>query len=266
MDAVQEFCRKEWSLDVKHFLVTGASKRGWTTWLTAAVDPRVNGLAPRVIDILSFGPQMKHQLDTYGKYSAMLHDYSDKGLQRWLGTERGKRLQAIVDPYSYLAQLKQPKFILLGTNDRYWTLDALNLYWNDLQGEKYVCYTPNSGHGLNDPARIAGALYGLHRELAGGPALPKLTFRYVDGPQQTTLHIQSDVKPREVRVWTAASTGRDFRDSKWESHPARSESGGYAFDLPTPAAGSAAEFGEAVYTGHGLPLYLLTTVKIIAAK
>ena len=31
MDATEEFCGKEWSLSLKSFTVTGASKRGWTT-------------------------------------------------------------------------------------------------------------------------------------------------------------------------------------------------------------------------------------------
>jgi PhoPQ-activated pathogenicity-related protein len=266
MDAVQEFCRKDWSLDVKHFVVTGASKRGWTTWLTAAVDPRVNALAPMVIDTLNFEPQSKHQLETYGTFSEQLRDYSSKGLQQFLGTERGKRLVSIVDPYSYRATLTQPKFILLGTNDRYWTLDALNLYWDDLQGEKYVCYTPNSGHGLNDPARIAGALNALHFECCGGAALPKLSFAYRDDKEKTTLRIESDAKPREVRIWTATSRTRDFRDSKWEPHPAANDGGAYSFDLPQPASGFAALFGEAVYDHDGMPLYLSTKIKIVAAK
>ncbi|HEY2148206.1 MAG TPA: PhoPQ-activated protein PqaA family protein [Pirellulales bacterium] len=266
MDAVQDFCRKDWSLDVKHFVVTGASKRGWTTWLAAAIDPRVNALAPMVIDTLNFEPQSQHQLETYGTFSEQLRDYSSKGLHQFLGTERGKRLVAIVDPYSYRAALTQPKFILLGTNDRYWTLDALNLYWDDLQGEKYVCYTPNSGHGLNDPARIAGALNALHFECSEGAAMPKLSFAYRDDKETTTLRIDSDVKPGEVRIWTATSKSRDFRDSKWESHPAASDGGAYSYDLPQPANGFAAFFGEAVYDHDGLPLFLSTKIKIVAEK
>lgn len=266
MDAVQDYCHKEWSLDVKDFTVTGASKRGWTTWLTAAVDPRVNSLAPMVIDTLNFEPQSKHQLETYGTFSEQLKDYSSKGLQSLLSTERGKRLQSIVDPYSYRNVIKQPKFILLGTNDRYWTLDSLNLYWDDLQGEKYVCYTPNSGHGLNDPTRIAGALNALHCECCDGKRLPKLSFDYADGKEKTTLHIKSDVKPREVRIWTAASATRDFRESKFESHAANADGGGYSFDLATPEKGFAALFGEAVYDHDGLPLFLSTKVKIVGAN
>jgi PhoPQ-activated pathogenicity-related protein len=264
MDAVQEYCSKEWSLEIKRFTVTGASKRGWTTWLTAAVDPRVNSLAPMVIDTLNFEPQAKHQLETYGTFSEQLHDYSDKGMHGLLSTERGKRLQSIVDPYSYRQTLKQPKFLLLGTNDRYWTLDSLNLYWDDLQGEKYVCYTPNSGHGLNDPARIAGALNALHGEACEGKPLPKLSFRYADGKEKVTLRVESDIKPREVRVWTTTSATRDFRDSKWEAHPAAADRDVYTYELAHPASGFAALFGEAVYASDGMPLFLSTNVRIVA--
>jgi PhoPQ-activated pathogenicity-related protein len=49
MDVLQAFGIQEWSLPIAKFIVSGASKRGWTTWLTAAVDPRVGAIAPVVL-------------------------------------------------------------------------------------------------------------------------------------------------------------------------------------------------------------------------
>jgi PhoPQ-activated pathogenicity-related protein len=46
MDVLQSFGRKEWSTSIDKFVVAGQSKRGWATWLTAAVDKRVAAIAP----------------------------------------------------------------------------------------------------------------------------------------------------------------------------------------------------------------------------
>jgi PhoPQ-activated pathogenicity-related protein len=70
MDALQAFATEEWRADVKQFVITGASKRGWTSWLSAASgDKRVKAIAPLVIDTLDFPVQMKNQVEAFGKPS-----------------------------------------------------------------------------------------------------------------------------------------------------------------------------------------------------
>src|SRR5262249_23490546 len=75
MDALQAFAQREWNFIIRYFVVSGGSKRGWTTWPTGAVEPRVKAIAPLVIDTLNMKAQMPYQLKSYGKYSEMIGDY-----------------------------------------------------------------------------------------------------------------------------------------------------------------------------------------------
>jgi PhoPQ-activated pathogenicity-related protein len=267
MDAVQEFAKAEWQLEVQNFLVTGASKRGWTTWLTAAVDPRVNALAPMVINMLNMRQHMDLQRESFGGYSEQIADYTEKGLQNEQDTPRAVSLRAIVDPYSYRGQLPQPKLVILGTNDRYWPVDAANLYWDALEGEKYILYVPNNGHGIRDYPRVFGSVLALYEHVAEKKPLPKLKWLYTDLGDTLRLQVSSDTKPQSVVAWTASATTRDFREVQWSSQPAQIDQendGSFVIDLTKPADGFAAVFAEAQFNGRAMPFYLSTDLRVTA--
>jgi len=82
MDAVEAVLKTQGHGPLRGFVVTGASKRGWTSWLTAVADKRVAAIAPMVIDMLNLKPQMQYQIETWGKFSEQIADYSNKNLIR----------------------------------------------------------------------------------------------------------------------------------------------------------------------------------------
>ena len=136
MDALQAFTEKEFQQKVENFVVSGASKRGWTSWLTGAADKRVKAIAPLVIDTLNFQEQIPGQIKAFGTYSEQLADYTSRNLVPLPESKEGKTLWHWVDPYQYREKLTMPKMIINGANDPYWTLDALNNYWDGLKGDR----------------------------------------------------------------------------------------------------------------------------------
>lgn len=265
MDAVTEFAQQEWNVELKEFTVTGASKRGWTTWLVGAVDPRATAIAPMVIDTLNMAEQMPHQLAVWGGYSSQIRDYTERGLQKHLSTEGGKALREIVDPYSFRSVLKQPKLIILGTNDPYWPLDALDFYWNDLAGPKYVLYVPNNGHGLNDYPRLIGSIAALHRANLSGEPLPELDWDFSQQEDKLSISMQTDTQPERVRVWLATSKTRDFRQARWIAADVEpTEAGRATYSIEIPSTGYLAMFGEWQFSGESLPYFLSTNVRVVS--
>lgn len=58
-----------------HHIVSGASKRGWVTWIVGAVDPRVLAIMPVVMDELNFMENIMHHWRSYGGWSFAFEDY-----------------------------------------------------------------------------------------------------------------------------------------------------------------------------------------------
>ena len=168
--------------------------------------------------------QMRHQVETWGTYSEMIHDYTERGLPDLLATAEGRRLGAIVDPYSLHTRITMPKLILTGTNDPYWPLDAANLYWDGLIGPKYILYVPNGGHGLGDFVRVLNAQIGFFLACTGRAPLPQPIWQFAEGRY---LKLTVDPGPAVVRVtqWRAHSDTRDFRAARWRSSPPSSMAG-----------------------------------------
>ena len=215
-DASSAASEREWGSPLERFTVTGGSKRGWTTWLTAAVDTRVVALAPLVIDALNMEQHFPHQIEAWGAPSEEIRPYTDLGLDRILASPEGAALRQIVDPFSYRAQLAQPKLVVLATNDEYFPLDSANLYFGELREPKYLLYLPNEPHSVEEYEPFVRSLRALHEAASGGDPLPRLEWEYLASGGELTLCVRSEPAARRWRVWRAVSDDRDFRDAEWQ--------------------------------------------------
>ncbi len=262
MDAVQAFAQKEFNQKVEQFIVSGASKRGWTTWLAGAVDPRVKAIAPMVIDMLNMKTQAQWAAKIYGRQSEKIKDYTDLNLVEKMDDPRMATLRSWVDPYSYRARYTMPKLLLLGTNDPYWTVDSLRHYWNDLPGLKLIFQTPNAGHDLGGGREAMQTLAAWFQMLADGQPLPKMEWQFearANGPARLSVKVNQTAKA--IRLWTADSPDRDFRDDPWTSRDLEIQPGSSkaSTGIERPAQGYRASLAEVELTTPDGHAYKLST-------
>ena len=270
MNAASSQAKEHWGTEIDEFVVAGASKRGWTTWLAAAVDERVKGIVPMVIDMLALGDHVKLQLASFGKMSEQLTDYTSRGIERLLATERGRDLLQIVDPYSYRDRYTMPKVIALGTNDPYWPLEACSLYYDDLPGPCWVSYCPNAGHGL-PVSRVAGLVAAVGRHVAGIEPLPAIHWTFENSGAKKEMNgvecvVTCAATPERVTLWTATSPSRDFRKAHWSSQPAQMAGPEWRVPIPEPQEGFCAGLVELEFAREPVPLVLTSGVKVLRAR
>lgn len=218
MDAIEEFSEKRGhAVKSDSFVMNGISKRGWTTWLTAASgDKRVVAIAPMVIDILNMPVSVPYQRHMFGSYSIHIQDYVNLGLTEEVVTPTGRELVAMIDPYSYRDKYTMPKMLFFGTNDEFWTVDAVKNYIDGIPGEKYTSYVTNAGHSLGDKSAAVNTLEAFFKQTIDGQKYPRFDYKVKEQQGSTTLILKTSKQHlEEIIVWEAESENKDFRQSKF---------------------------------------------------
>ena len=213
MDATQEFMKSDagGALAINQFVVAGASKRGWTTWLIGAVDERVIGIMPMVIDALNSEEITKHHFEVLGFFAPSLEDYVNHGLfPHKIGTPEYQAVLGIEDPYNYRNRdrLKIPKFLVNASGDQFFLPDNSRFYYADLPEEKRIRYVENAAHNLADSDAVDSMLAWYNSVITGGKR-PDFIWNKVD---TNGIALKPLDTPKEVRLWQAHNPkARDFR-------------------------------------------------------
>ena len=267
MDTIENFCTTK-GKTINDFVVAGASKRGWATWLTAAVDTRVVACLPIVIDMLNMELSFRHHFAAYGFWAPAIHDYEDMNIFDRLDTEEMQQLEQIIDPYAYKDRLTMPKLMLYSSGDDFFLPDSSQFYFDDLPGQKYLRYVPNTNHGMGDLDGYSEAfanLFTFYQAILAGSALPQFSFT----ADSNAITVQTITIPSAVKLWQAYNaTDRDFRMSTigqtWTSTTLTDQGGGtYIAALTEPATGYKAYFVELEFaSGFSSPHKFTTSIYV----
>lgn len=268
MDTVTDFCASDaaGNLKVDRFVVAGGSKRGWTTWTTAAEDKRVIAIVPIVINLLNIEPSFKHHYRAYGFWAPAVGDYAARGIMDWADTPEYRALMKIVEPYEYRDRYTMPKLIMNATGDQFFLPDSTRYYYNDLPGEKLLRMVPNADHGLGrtDATETLQAYYQM---ILTDKPRPRFSWTF---EKDGAIKVTAVDKPEEVLLWQATNPdARDFRVDTigkiWTSSALTQEGDGiYVARVPKPPKGWTCFMVELTYdTGGPVPLKLTTEVRVV---
>lgn len=252
-------------VQVEKFVVAGGSKRGWTTWTTAAADKRVVAIAPMVIDMLNSVKSFEHHFQAYGFYSEAVKDYQDMGLMNVSNTAQYAALMRLEEPFSYRDRFTMPKMIMNSAGDQYFLPDSSQFYFDELPGEKYLRYVPNTNHSLKDSDAHESVVAFYDAFLRGQPR-PKFFWKF---EKNGDIRVTSVDKPSEVKLWVATNPEkRDFRlltiGPAYKSVVVNSKGDNvYIGHVEKPDKGWTAYFVEMTYPSGGkYPFKFTTAVRV----
>ena len=188
------------------------------------------------------------------------------GIMNWMGTPEYEALMKIEEPYEYRSRFTMPKLIMNASGDQFFLPDSSQFYFDDLPGETYLRYVPNTGHSMRDTDAFETLLAFYQTVLTGAPR-PEFTWVV---ERDNSIRVTVKDKPASVNLWQATNPdARDFRvdtiGKAWTSTPLSDQGGGvYVGVVPEPPKGWTAFFVELTYPTEGsVPLKFTTQVHVV---
>ncbi|KAF0980381.1 hypothetical protein FDP41_013595 [Naegleria fowleri] len=217
LDTIQSFARKQLNVNIETFTVMGGSKKGWTTWLLAAVDHRVTNIIPMVIATLNLQKCLIHTYDSLCDFPIAMDSYIDQGITSRVKTTQFSQLAGIIDPLIYRDRFANiPKLLIYALGDEFFWVDLSLFSFPFLTGglnNKRLKYLPNTGHNMNG-SDMLDAVHVSYYAYLYGIDLPVYDFHHIDRGHgiDVELRILNGTIPRVVKLWQATNeNARDFR-------------------------------------------------------
>ncbi|KAN0009671.1 hypothetical protein ACTFIU_006968 [Dictyostelium citrinum] len=259
MTAIQEFGKQKSFYNIEKFVVSGASKRGWTTYGIAMIgDKRLAAAIPMVIGVPNLVKDIKEQITCFGNWSWALDSYTNQGIPTFLDTKYFKVVTDIVDPLNYLDIMESvPKFIILTVHDEFFIPDSTKFFFNQIKGEKRLgLYQTN--HAVSYFQGVSTEVSKYFKLIANNQVRPELSWNIVYSSDNNSGTINMKVvkggTPSKVNVYsvnTLSKTKRDFRmftcfsascyqnfTGLWQTHSITlTNDNSYSFTLSKPTDG-----------------------------
>lgn len=199
--------------NINSFIITGISKRGWTTWLSAIADPDVEAIVPFAIDLLDIDASLEHIYQSYGgNWPITFYPYYQQGIDEKIKSTTFTQLRQIIDPLRYLNTIYQPrlaipKYIINASGDDFFVPDNTRFYYSKLPGVKSLRIVPNMNHySINQFAEES--LVPFINRFQSKKTLPQL----IGLIHHHLLTVYFSEAPVKVVRWTANNpNARDFR-------------------------------------------------------
>jgi PhoPQ-activated pathogenicity-related protein len=217
--------------NVQRFMVSGASKRGWTTWSLAATDRRVVAMVPIGFSMINTDWNIVgHFSKMDGAWTFGFESYYDENLTMDYINPKAQDIWSVEDMYHYQERFTMPKLVVSATGDEYFIPDENWYWWNDIPDPKYLMMLPNS---LNDMVPHHATIYETavsfwisYLKEIPLPALSWFWTRLEDSGRMTMTANPPPVSIEAYRATTLDNdTRRDFRlasldgDGKPQLHP-----------------------------------------------
>lgn len=235
--------------NIDKFIVTGASKRGWTAMSLAATDQRVDYCIPIVFTLLNMKKNMVHHNQAMdGDWSFALAPYWDENITQEVQNPKMDEVFFAEDMFNYKERLTMPKLFILATGDEFFFPQDLHAWWDDIPEPKHLMYNPNTQHILFPfYGRILETLTSAIILHVQGASLPDITWERTHTEEGAFIHVWTNPPPVEMNISRAETleknTRRDFRliegYPEQNLHPVR-----WHWDLPEDLGDGEYEYYE----------------------